>query len=41
MEFNDYQIKANETDPNAKLEGVDGMHIPLLGLAGEAGTLLT
>lgn len=41
MEFNDYQKKADETDQNPNLEGVDGIHIPLLGLAGEAGNLLT
>jgi NTP pyrophosphatase (non-canonical NTP hydrolase) len=40
MDFKTYQKKANETD-QSKIDGVEGVHIPLLGLAGETGTLLT
>jgi len=41
MNFNEYQEKANKTDQNNSKNGVEGVHIPLLGLAGETGTLLT
>lgn len=40
MDFSFYQREANKTDQSKK-EGVEGVHIPLLGLAGETGTLLT
>jgi NTP pyrophosphatase (non-canonical NTP hydrolase) len=39
VEFEDYQQKALSTDQRP--EGDDSVVIPLLGLAGEAGTLLT
>lgn len=41
MDFNEYQKKSNETDQQNEKDGVEGVHIPLLGLAGETGTLLT
>lgn len=41
MDFNSYQKQANETDQHSELKDVEGIHIPLLGLAGETGTLLT
>jgi NTP pyrophosphatase (non-canonical NTP hydrolase) len=41
MDFKDYQKQANSTDQNSAKQGVEGVHIPLLGLAGETGTLLT
>ena len=41
MNFNEYQTQANKTDQNNSKIGVEGVHIPLLGLAGETGTLLT
>lgn len=41
MELNFYQDSANKTDQNLNNNGIDGIHIPLLGLAGETGTLLT
>ncbi len=39
MDFDDYQYKAQATDQRP--EGDDSIVIPLLGLAGEAGTLLS
>jgi NTP pyrophosphatase (non-canonical NTP hydrolase) len=41
MDFSTYQNESNKTDQSTKLKGVEGVHIPLLGLAGETGTLLT
>lgn len=41
MKFSEYQKKANKTDQHSETQGVEGIHIPLLGLAGETGTLLT
>jgi NTP pyrophosphatase (non-canonical NTP hydrolase) len=40
MHFREYQLKAQETDQSPE-EDMRGILIPLLGLAGEAGTLLT
>lgn len=40
MEFDEYQERCNETDQQLK-KGEDGLLIPLLGLAGETGTLLS
>src|SRR5436190_22949365 len=39
MDFDDYQRQAQTTDQRP--EGDDSVVIPLLGLAGEAGTLLS
>ena len=40
MTFDEYQIEAAKTD---KQRGIDneGVFVPLLGLAGEVGSLLT
>ncbi len=40
MTFDEYQSEAAQTDKEAAGEK-DGMVVPLLGLAGEAGSLLT
>lgn len=40
MDFNTYQERAKKTDRNPGI-GENGMMIPLLGLAGEAGQVLT
>lgn len=40
MDFKTYQARAAKTDRNPATEE-KGMMIPLLGLAGEAGELLT
>jgi len=40
MELNEYQNKARATDQRPRREG-DGIVVPLLGIAGEAGALLT
>lgn len=40
MTFDEYQLQAAETDQKQK-EGVDEKIVPLLGLAGEAGQLLS
>lgn len=41
MNFKEYQKQANKTDQHKEKMNVEGVHIPLLGLAGETGTLLT
>lgn len=43
MDFQEYQHRANSTDqaPPTESDDIRGMMIPLLGLAGEAGSLLT
>ena len=40
MNFEDYQIEANKTDKNPNKDDL-GILIPLLGLAGETGELLS
>lgn len=41
MEFGEYQVQCIQTDrQNKKSQGEQGLLIPLLGLAGETGTLL-
>ncbi len=41
MDFEEYQEKAASTDQFAKKTGDDGLMIPLLGIAGEVGTLVS
>lgn len=41
MNFNEYQNQASSTDQNPNIKGIDGLTIPLLGLAGESGNLLS
>jgi NTP pyrophosphatase (non-canonical NTP hydrolase) len=40
MDLDEYQRLASTTDQNAARRGDDGLTIPLLGIAGETGTLL-
>ncbi|MDD3466463.1 MAG: nucleoside triphosphate pyrophosphohydrolase family protein [Campylobacterales bacterium] len=41
MTFEEYQATAFETDQNKNKVGIDNLTIPLLGIVGEAGSLMT